>query len=215
MSVLILQDRNRQIKSWEIPKQVVDWRLATQIKLWSDETVPKILHIVGCKNAGKTRTIEMLLPPLKKLGLAVGTLKYTEHEGFHWDVPGKDTYRHTQAGSDITGIFGPRCWAFSDNRPDAGDVPLESLINAFYRNVDIVLVEGYRLDIARKIEVLRPGFTDRSVAEPSQLLATYGQRLYVYDIPHFEYGAEVGLARHIFEHLHDLRSISGAQSTPE
>ena len=177
--------------------------------------MPKILHVVGCKNAGKTRTIEVLLPPLKKLGLAVGTLKYTEHEGFHWDVPGKDTYRHSQAGSEVTGIFGPRCWAFSDNRQDAGGIPLNRLISTFYAEADLVLIEGYRLDAARKIEVLRPGFTDRPVAEASQLLATYGQRLCVYEIPHFEYGAEVGLARHVFEHLHDLQSISGAQNTPE
>ena len=50
--------------------------------------------------------------------------------------------------------------------------------------MDIVLIEGYRLDAARKIEVLRPGFTDRPIAEPAQLLATYGQRLYAYEIPH-------------------------------
>jgi molybdopterin-guanine dinucleotide biosynthesis protein B len=166
--------------------------------------VPKILHVVGCKNAGKTRTIEVLLPPLKKLGLVVGTLKYTEHEGFHWDVPGKDTYRHTQAGSDISGIFGPRCWAFSDNRQNSSGIPLTHLIGTFYTDMDLVLIEGYRLDAARKIEVLRPGFTDHAVADQSQLLATYGQRLYVYDIPHFEYGAEVELARYICDHLHDL-----------
>jgi len=146
----------------------------------------------------------MLLPPLRQLGLAVGTLKYTEHEGFHWDVPGKDTYRHTQAGSDISGIFGPHCWAFSDNRQNSDGIALAQLISTFYANMDLVLIEGYRLDAARKIEVLRPGFTDRPVAEPSQLLATYGQRLYVYEIPHFEYGAEVDLARYIYEHLHDL-----------
>jgi molybdopterin-guanine dinucleotide biosynthesis protein B len=189
--------------------------LATQIELWSYITVPKILHVVGCKNAGKTRTIELLLPPLKKLGLVVGTLKYTEHAGFHWDVPGKDTYRHSQAGSDITGIFGPRCWAFSDNRQDADGIPLKRLISTFYGDADIVLIEGYRLDAARKIEVLRPGFTDHPIAEPAQLLATYGQRLYVYDIPHFEYGAEGGLAQHIGDHLNDLWSISGRQDTLE
>lgn len=166
--------------------------------------MPKILHVVGCKNAGKTRAIEVLLPPLKKLGLMVGTLKYTEHEGFDWDVPGKDTYRHFKAGSDITGIFGPRRWAFSDNRQKAGEIPLKQLVSTFYGDADIVLIEGYRLDAARKIEVLRPGFTYHPVAEQSQLFATYGQRLYMYEIPHFEYGAEIELAHHIYDHLIDL-----------
>jgi molybdopterin-guanine dinucleotide biosynthesis adapter protein len=177
--------------------------------------MPKILHIVGCKNAGKTRTIEMLVPPLKKLGLVVGTLKYTEHEGFHWDVPGKDTYRHAQAGSDITGIFGPRCCAFSDNRPNAGQISLKRLVGIYYGDADLVLIEGYKLDTARKIEVLRPGYTDHPVAEQAQLLATYGQRLYVYDLPHFEYGAEVELSRHVFDHLDKLWSIPGWTDTTE
>jgi molybdopterin-guanine dinucleotide biosynthesis protein B len=177
--------------------------------------MPKILHIVGCKNAGKTRTIEVLLPPLKKLGLVVGTLKYTEHEGFHWDVPGKDTYRHYQAGSDITGIFGPRCWAFSDNRNESGEIQLSRLVSTFYGDTDLVLVEGYRLDAARKIEVLRPDFTDHPVAEQGQLLATYGKRLYIYKVPHFEYGAEDELARHIYDHRDELWSIPGGEETPE
>jgi molybdopterin-guanine dinucleotide biosynthesis adapter protein len=189
--------------------------LTTQIELGSNVTVPKILHVVGCKNAGKTRTIELLIPPLKKLGLVIGTLKYTEHEGFNWDVPGKDTHRHSQAGSDFSGIFGRGCCAFSDNRPPAGGVSLEQLISTFYGDMDIVLIEGYRLDAASKIEVLRPGFTDRPIAEQTQLLATYGQRLYVYEIPHFEYGAEIELARHIYAHLDNLSSISSRRDTPK
>ncbi len=176
--------------------------------------MPKILHVVGCKNAGKTRTIELLMPPLKKLGLTVGTLKYTEHDEFHWDVSGKDTYRHGQAGSDITGIFGRHCCAFTDNRHDTSGISWQRLISTFYENMDLVLIEGYRLDEARKIEVLRPGFTLHPVAEPTRLLATYGQRLYMYEIPHFEYGAEIDLARHIYNHLNDLPSVSDRPDIP-
>ncbi len=177
--------------------------------------MPKILHIVGCKNAGKTRAVELLLPPLKKLGLVVGTLKYTEHDEFQWDVPGKDTYRHSQAGSEIVGIFGHSRCAISSIRQDAGGVSLKRLISTFYGDADIVLIEGYRLDEARKIEVLRPGFTDRPIADQAQLLATYGQRLYIYEIPHFEYGAEIELARYIYNHLNDLLAIPGGQDTSE
>jgi len=215
MPVQILQGLNRQITCREIPQHVVDYRLATQIESRSRLTMPKILHVVGCKNAGKTRTVELLIPPLKELGLVVGTLKYTEHDEFDWDVPGKDTYRHSQAGSNITGIFGRRRWAFSDNRQDASGISLKRLISTFYEDTDIVLIEGYRLDAARKLEVLRPGFTDRPIAEPAQLLATYGRRLYTYDIPHFEYGAEGELARHVYDHLDDLPLICAAEDTHE
>ena len=59
-------------------------------------------------------------------------------------------------------------------------------------------------------EVLRPGFTERPIAEPAQLLATYGQRLFTYDVPHFAYGAEIALARHVRDHLDDLSLVAGA-----
>jgi len=42
--------------------------------------MPKLLNIVGCKNSGKTRTIEMLIPVFRNLGMKTGTLKHTEHD---------------------------------------------------------------------------------------------------------------------------------------
>jgi molybdopterin-guanine dinucleotide biosynthesis protein B len=142
-------------------------------------------------------------------------LKYTEHDGFDWDLPGKDTYRHRQAGSEITGIFGRHMWAFADNRSQPGDISLAQIISVFYSELDLVLVEGYRLDHTLKIEVLRPGYTDRPVAAPSELLATYGERLFQYAIPHFAYGVEDGLAAHIVTHINALRLISVESADPE
>ncbi|MEW6050358.1 MAG: molybdopterin-guanine dinucleotide biosynthesis protein B [Candidatus Zixiibacteriota bacterium] len=175
----------------------------------------RILHVVGCKHAGKTRTCEVLIPPLRRLGLSVGTLKYTEHDGFDWDVEGKDTFRHRQAGSDITGIFGRHCYAFSDNRAQAQGISIAQMIRTFYSGLDLVLIEGYRMDEARKIEVLRPGYTDHAVANPSQLVATYGERLFEYQAPHFAYGAENQLALHILTHLTELTSFDDHQPQAE
>ena len=119
----------------------------------------RILPVVGCKNAGKTRTCEVLIPPLQALGLAVGTLKHTEHEEFEWDVPGKDTDRHRRAGSAVTGIFGGQRFAFSFNRPGSAEVPLDALIRAFYGDLDLVLLEGYQRDPGLRLEVCRPNFS--------------------------------------------------------
>jgi molybdopterin-guanine dinucleotide biosynthesis protein MobB len=157
----------------------------------------------------------VLIPPLQKLGLSVGTLKYTEHDGFEWDTNGKDTFRHRTAGSEITGIFGRRAWAFSDNRSDPTSIPFDRLITTFYSETDLVLVEGYRFGQTRKIEVMRPDYSDRAISPPSELLATYGERLFMYDLPHFPYGAEGDLARHIAERLDDLKDVPAYHRTTE
>lgn len=168
--------------------------------------MPHILHIVGCKNAGKTRACEMLIGPLHRQSLTVGTLKYTDHEGFDWDQPGKDTFRHREAGSDVTGIFGLRTFAFQFQSGDRPIVSIDDLARTFYLSADLLLVEGYRLGSGPMLEVCRPGFSDRAVMPPENLLATYGADLYPRGVPHFEYGAEDSLAAFIVQNLDRLHA---------
>ncbi len=169
--------------------------------------MPYLLTIVGCKNAGKTRTCELLVPLLRGLGLRVGTLKYTEHEGFDWDEEGKDTHRHRQAGSEITGIIGRRVFAYQSHRPDDPGIDLDTVIRTLYTGVDLLLIEGLRRAAGLKLEVHRPGFTDAPVAAPTELLATYGASLFRYDLLHFDYGHEAELAAHIFGNLNHLHEV--------
>jgi molybdopterin-guanine dinucleotide biosynthesis adapter protein len=170
--------------------------------------MPHLLPIVGCKNAGKTRTCELLVPLLRGLGLHVGTLKYTEHDGFDWDKEGKDTWRHRSAGSMVTGIFGRRVSAFSFNDTEPASVSIDEMIRVFYRDLDLVLIEGWRRGAGLKIEVCRPGFTDGPVVASPELLATHGVDLFHYDLPHFAYGQENELATHIHGNLDRLRTIA-------
>ena len=166
----------------------------------------RILHIVGCKNAGKTRACEVLIGPLHRQGLTVGTLKYTEHDGFDWDRSGKDTFRHREAGSDVTGIFGLRAFAVQLQSGDCRIPPVDDLARIFYSALDLLLVEGYRRGPGLMLEVCRPGYSDRAVMPPENLLATYGVDLYPRGIPHFEYGAEDLLAAFITRNLERLHT---------
>lgn len=170
-------------------------------------TMPHVLTIVGCKNAGKTRACELLVPLLRGLGLKIGTFKYTEHEGFDWDIEGKDTYRHRSSGSMVTGIFGQRISAFSLNDAILTPISIDEMIRVFYRDLDIVLIEGLRRATGLKIEICRPGFTNSPIVPPVDLLATYGANLFQYHLPHFEYGQEDGLAAHVIENLDRLRTV--------
>ena len=172
--------------------------------------MPRVLNIVGCKNSGKTRTVEVLVPVLQKLGLKIGTLKHTEHDGFNWDAKGKDTYRHFEAGSSVTGIFGKSSFAFNFNNDQLQLDGIDNLIRVFYGAMDLVLVEGLKTDPSSKIEVCRPDFTDRKVVPETELLATYGANLFGYKVPHFDYGQEAGLGKHIVENLEKLREVGPA-----
>jgi len=167
----------------------------------------RILNVVGCKNSGKTRTIELLVPVLHDLDLQVGTLKHTQHDGFNWDVKGKDTYRHYEAGSIITGIFGNSSFAFNLNRDGLVSPCVDDLVRVFYRDLDLVIIEGLKSDPGLKVEVCRPDYSDREVVPASEILATFGVSLFNRDVSHFDYGHERELGQHIANNLNRLRTV--------
>src|SRR3989338_727515 len=109
--------------------------------------------IVGRKKIGKTSLIERLLPLLKKGGYRVGVLKYDVGE-FQIDYPGKDTYRSYQAGADSVLISSPDKLAFIkglDSTPT-----LKRLINKYFPDTDLVLIEGYKGHDCPEIHLLEP-----------------------------------------------------------
>ena len=62
----------------------------------------KIVAIIGAgQNSGKTTTVEVLVKAFKEKGLRVGTIKQIHKKNFSLDKPGKDTWRHSQAGAEI------------------------------------------------------------------------------------------------------------------
>ncbi len=75
------------------------------------------LHIIGRKNAGKTTLVVELIERLTGRGLVVGSIKHTHHR-HELDVPGKDSYRHREAGAAPVAIVSPGMTAvFRPNRP--------------------------------------------------------------------------------------------------
>ena len=100
---------------------------------------PPIVCIVGSSGAGKTTLLEKLIPELTCRGIKVGTVKHDVH-GFEIDKPGKDSYRHKQAGAVVTIISSPKRIGMvmdTDHDLDLGE------LLPFYSGVDIVLTEGY------------------------------------------------------------------------
>jgi molybdopterin-guanine dinucleotide biosynthesis protein B len=162
--------------------------------------MPLLLNVIGCKHAGKTRLIELLVPLLKQAGIKVGTVKYAEWNHFQWERPGTETSRHIHAGSDVAAIFGRSAAAvhYADTNPERCD--LERVIKAFFNEVDIVIIEGL-CAVGAKLEVWREGYSDRAIASSNEHFATYGDCLFPGTAPHFHLGSEHDLSRLILDQL--------------
>jgi molybdopterin-guanine dinucleotide biosynthesis protein B len=113
----------------------------------------KALGIVGWSGSGKTTLLTAMLPLLRARGLTVSTVKHTHH-GFDMDRPGKDTFRHREAGAHEVLVASGTRWALLHEV--IGPEPLLPELLARMESVDLVLVEGYKAHPFPKLEVHRP-----------------------------------------------------------
>ncbi|MBU6298576.1 MAG: molybdopterin-guanine dinucleotide biosynthesis protein B [Alphaproteobacteria bacterium] len=114
----------------------------------------RVMGFVGSSGSGKTTLIANLLPVLTQLGLRVSTAKHAHH-GFDMDRPGKDSYRHREAGAEEVMVVSNGRWALLREQRDYEDVSLQALLRRMTQ-VDLVLVEGFHRAAMPKIEVYRP-----------------------------------------------------------
>jgi molybdopterin-guanine dinucleotide biosynthesis protein MobB len=112
--------------------------------------MPPIVSIIGKSKSGKTTLIERLIGELKSRGYRVATIKHTHHK-LSLDEPGKDSWRHIQAGSEATVI------STDDNTVliKPAETSLEQLARLIGEDYDIILTEGFKTSDAPKIETHR------------------------------------------------------------
>jgi len=114
--------------------------------------MPPIVSIVGKSKSGKTTLMEGLIRELKSRGCRVGTIKHTP-QGMAFDVPDKDSWRHIQAGSEVTAISSPHQVVLI--KPVTPDITLDEIARLIGEDCDIILAEGFKQGSAPKIEVHR------------------------------------------------------------
>jgi molybdopterin-guanine dinucleotide biosynthesis protein B len=112
-----------------------------------------VLGIVGWSGSGKTTLLTRLIPLLRARGLTISTVKHTHH-GFDMDKPGKDTYRHREAGAHEVLVASGTRWALLHEV--VGQEPDLPVLLERMEPVDLVLVEGYKTHPFPKLEVYRP-----------------------------------------------------------
>lgn len=113
----------------------------------------KILGLAGWNGSGKTTLMVRLIPALKARGLTVSTVKHAHHR-FDVDTPGKDSYRHREAGATEVMVASAHRFALMHELRDAPEPPLADLLEKM-SPVDLVLLEGFKREGHAKIEVHR------------------------------------------------------------
>jgi molybdopterin-guanine dinucleotide biosynthesis protein B len=113
----------------------------------------KVIGLAGWSGAGKTTLLTRLIPHFSAEGLRVSVIKHAHHH-FDVDVPGKDSWRHREAGAAEVLISSEKRWALMHELRGATEPRLPELLNKL-SPVDLVVVEGFKREPLRKIEVHR------------------------------------------------------------
>ena len=114
----------------------------------------KVIGFAGFSGAGKTTLVERLIPVLKHHGQRVSVVKHAHHK-FDIDHPGKDTWRHREAGAFEVVAASDRRLALMREFEQPTQLGVHELIAELDHRVDWVLVEGFKHSDLRKIEVWR------------------------------------------------------------
>jgi molybdopterin-guanine dinucleotide biosynthesis protein B len=150
-----------------------------------------IISIVGKSSAGKTTLLEKLIVELKQRGYKVAIVKHSHHKD-DIDTAAKDTWRFTQAGSEISAINSLDHLAIY-RRIDNYFDPRE--ISSFVLwDYDIILTEGFKGSNYPKIEVHRREQGKELLTDPKNLLAVITDEPLDIDVPQFSRDNVVGIA---------------------
>ena len=128
-----------------------------------------VVGFAGYSGAGKTTLVERLIPVLRLQGQRVSVVKHAHHK-FDIDHPGKDTYRHREAGAFEVVVASDRRLALMREFEQPAQLSVHHLIAELYDGVDWVLVEGFKHSDLHKVEIWR----EPAAGEPPRP-AQYGE----------------------------------------
>ncbi|MBU3913960.1 molybdopterin-guanine dinucleotide biosynthesis protein B [bacterium] len=152
----------------------------------SKKKLPRVLSIVGKSNSGKTTFITRLIPLFCQVNLKVGTIKHTHHD-LIFDQPGKDSWKHKQAGSSRVMVISSSTMAIYDDY--STEKTLKETAEDWFLGFDLVISEGFKHEDCLRIEVHRSA----NGKEPLYLNPDNGISALIsdtqplsYSIPHFD-----------------------------
>jgi len=160
----------------------------------------RIFGLAGWSGSGKTTLITALIPELLARGVTVSTVKHAHH-AFDVDLPGKDSWRHRQAGACEVMVASDRRWALMHELRSAPEPPLDRLI-AQMSPVDLILVEGFKRHPHPKIEICRPALGKPPFYPEDRFVVAVAsdERLPGLPLPQLPLSDPAAIARFIIDH---------------
>jgi len=162
-----------------------------------------IYSIVAYSGTGKTTLLVKLIAELKRRGVRVAAIKHDAHE-FDIDHEGKDSWRFSRAGADVTVVASGTKAAMIENRA----VPVEVLLERI-TDVDVILTEGYKTGPWPKIAVWRGGAENKSRVPVEPCIAVVTDLSDDTGVPCFGLDDAAGLCDFI---LDDMKTNKAAKS---
>jgi molybdopterin-guanine dinucleotide biosynthesis adapter protein len=126
---------------------------------------PPIIQVVGYSNSGKTTLVCRMIQHLTSKGYKVGSIKHDAHD-FEVDKPGKDTWKHREAGARVVAITSADKTAIIIQQHKS----IEELL-PHYERMDLVVVEGYKFAGYPKIVVIRKPEHEELLEKVTSVLA--------------------------------------------
>lgn len=160
----------------------------------------KTFGFAGWSGSGKTTLIEKLIPLFVERGLRVSLLKHAHHT-FDVDHPGKDSYRHRQAGAGEVLVTSSRRWVLMHELRGGKEPTFEEQI-AHLSPCDLLIVEGFKYAPIPKIEVWR-AVTGEPMLHPNDphIVAVASDAKVETKVPLLELNAHERIAAFVLDHL--------------
>jgi molybdopterin-guanine dinucleotide biosynthesis protein B len=174
----------------------------------TDGMIP-IIAIVGRTNSGKTTLIEQLIPALARRGYRVATIKHHHHGDFRADHPGKDSWRHAEAGAVASALAGTHRLAVFQRTET--ELSPEQIARLFVVTPDLVLTEGYKDSLFPKVEIIRKAQgVEPLCRKEDQLIALVTDDAWDLGVPRFGLDDVESLAEFLIQYVPGPRRDRGA-----
>ena len=162
------------------------------------EGIP-VLAFAAYSGTGKTTLLEKVIRTLKRRGMRVAVIKHDGHD-FTIDREGKDSWRFTQAGADISIISSAAKTALVEQRPLSF-----AQAAAMVHDVDLILVEGYKQEPLTQIGIFRKASGKGFTADISRYAAVVTDAdMGDVNIPRFGFEDIEELTEFIMNHMDDF-----------
>lgn len=121
--------------------------------------MPPVLSFVGYSNSGKTTLIKEVVKQLAKKNIRVGVIKH-HHQSL--ELPSnKDTTFFSRIGAKKVALVGKNGYQIIVLEEE----PLTEVVLAEFKDMDLIIIEGYKKQGFSKIEVIGFGYNRLDIPE--------------------------------------------------